>query len=1007
MPKKKTMSLTIADMTALSRLLDQALDLDTAQVDTWLAAMPTEHAHLLPRLREMLAEHQSHSHAGFMSGGPKLADGAGDPSLARVGDSVGPYRLIREIGRGGMGVVWLAERADGSVRRKVALKLPHANWAPSLGERFAREREILASLEHVNIARMYDAGVDQQGRPFMALEHVEGLPLGEFCARHLLPTEARLKLLLQVAAAVAYAHGRLVLHRDLKPGNILVTHDGQVRLLDFGIARMMEGGKAAATALTQHGSRALTLDYASPEQIRGEPVDTASDVYSLGVVAFELLAGERPYRLKRGSAAELEEAIVEQDLPLASAVAQTPAQRQALRGDLDAILNKALKKSPADRYGSVDALALDWLRHLEGQRVDARPDTLAYTATRLARRHRWPLLSGAVAALAFWLAIGLGATTLVIATLLVGLGAALWQARRASALARRAHEAVERTQAVKEFVSDVFRINTRRDPDAVTLRKAPAEMLLEHGASLIQTRFAGQPDIQAELYGVVGGIFADMSASRLAVDYFTRQSEALVQAGADDSRQARALLQRVLALKDDGRIGDCEGPARKALDLAHDDAALSNEATALLAGVLGASGQTDERDALLRRVKARLGGGTDPPSIAMAWLAWAQGHAAMQSNRFDLMVLSGLQAIDIAQRAEGPSSKTAARMKIVLGFNLIVANRQPEAMALIVPALAELEASGEAGVVRAAVDRADLWTQMEKERSIPSAEALAAVRHSRDAIDSLTVGVPQVIHARIDVDEASILVRRGSLAEAEALLMRSADVLRAAEDPQSFRVYELGSVEALLAMTSGRHDAADRILRDLAAQRMAIGQGDNANAATDFAGLAQNRTMQGRLDDAQAILDAAPSFQPMAGVPAQEQQSDESIAWGFARLRLQRGDAEGALATMHDLEDGDDWSEPYSLVALRAEALCGAGRATEGLPMMRDAIAARAGCADANDPTLARHRAVAGLCALAIGDRRHAEAMACESRAGFTAQPGVSPWFKEPLARLESALQTP
>jgi hypothetical protein len=293
---------------------------------------------------------------------------------------------------------------------------------------------------------------------------------------------------------------------------------------------------------------------------------------------------------------------------------------------------------------------------------------------------------------------------------------------------------------------------------------------------------------------------------------------------------------------------------------------------------------------------------------------------------------------------------------------------------------------------------------MDKERSIPSAAALAAVRLSRAAVESLTIAVPEVIRARIDVDEALILVTRGSLAEAEPLLMRSADVLRAAEDPLGFRVHQLGMVESLLAMTSGRHDAADRMIRELAAQRMTIGQGNHANAATDFAALALNRTMQGRLDDAQAILDAAPSFQPMGGAPAQEPQSDESIAWEHARLRLQRGDAQGALSAMHGLEEGDDRSDQYSLLALRAEAMCSAGPPGDGLSMMRDLIAARAEHADANDPTLARHRAVAGLCALALGDRPYAREMARESRAAFTAQPGVSAWFKEPLARLESAL---
>ncbi len=336
-----------------------------------------------------------------------------------------------------------------------------------MAERFARESEILAGLEHAHIARLYDAGVDALGRPFMALEYVQGLPIDQYCREGGLGARRRLALLLQVAEALAYAHGRLVIHRDIKPANILVTAQGHVRLLDFGIAKLMQGGGDAAvaeTALTRASGRALTLDYASPEQIRGEAIGTASDVYSLAVVAFELLTGSKPYRLKRGSAAELEEAIAAQDLPLASQHATTPAARQALRGDVDAIVNRALKKDVAQRYVSIDALALDIRRHLQGQRVLARPDTLAYRASRLLQRHRVQLAAGAVTVAAFALAIGAGATALVIGALLVGLGAALWQAARARRHAAAAQREALHARAVQGFLADIFRSNSTARP---------------------------------------------------------------------------------------------------------------------------------------------------------------------------------------------------------------------------------------------------------------------------------------------------------------------------------------------------------------------------------------------------------------------------------------------------------------------------------------------------------------------------------------------------------------
>lgn len=285
------MSPRLADLSTFSRLLDEALDLEPAQAEAWIAALPEAHRHLLPQLRAMLAEHQSQGHAGFMSDGPKLEGGAVDDTLARPDDLVGPYRLIREIGRGGMGAVWLAERADGSLKRHVALKLPRLAWGAGLAERMARERAIGALLEHPNIARLYDAGVDSSGRPYLALEYIDGQPLDAWCEAKALGVPERLRLFLQVARAVAYAHGRLVVHRDLKPSNVLVTADGQAHLLDFGIAKLRHEAAPGDLGLTLEQGRVLTPHYASPEQIRGEAITVASDVYSLGVLLYELLTG--------------------------------------------------------------------------------------------------------------------------------------------------------------------------------------------------------------------------------------------------------------------------------------------------------------------------------------------------------------------------------------------------------------------------------------------------------------------------------------------------------------------------------------------------------------------------------------------------------------------------------------------------------------------------------------------------------------------------------------------
>jgi serine/threonine-protein kinase len=397
-----------------------------------------------------------------------------------------------------MGAVWLAERADGSLKRQVALKLPRASWSVGLAQRMARERDILASLEHPNIARLYDAGTDAQGRPFLALEYVEGQPIDLYCRERALNIKTRLKLLQQVARAVAFAHSRLVVHRDLKPSNILVMADGQVRLLDFGIAKLLEGDRTQETQLTRLAGQALTLDYASPEQIRGEQIGTASDVYSLGVVMYELLAGVKPYRLKRQSAAQLEEAIAVVDAPLASATTADAAAKRELKGDLDAILNKALKKSPNERYATVDALALDIEHHLAGRRVEARPDSLRYRITRFARRYRIPLIAGAITLAVFALAIGVGATVLLALVLAAGLGVALWQARAAMRRRDEALRALERQQQVQLFLNTLL-TEAARGGESFTGRQ-----LFQRCEALVEKEFGGSGHVPAAVLSMIG-----------------------------------------------------------------------------------------------------------------------------------------------------------------------------------------------------------------------------------------------------------------------------------------------------------------------------------------------------------------------------------------------------------------------------------------------------------------------------------------------------------------------
>ena len=474
-------------------LLDEMLDLPPAARESWLDRLPAADANLAPALRRLMAAAASSPSSEEESLQSRIAAAVleaaaqPEPSGLQPGELVGPYELMREIGRGGMGFVWLARRADGAFTRTVALKLPYAAWSSRLAARMSRERDILAGLEHPNIARFYDGGMDALGRPFMAMEYVEGQPIDVFCRERQVPLRGRLELLLEVAKAVAYAHSKLIVHRDLKPANMLVTAAGEVRLLDFGIARLIENDAAAAGPDTQFAGRLLTPRYASPEQIRGEPIGTATDVYSLGVVAYELLTGTQPHQWPQPGAAEHSAAITMMDPPIASIAATDPAARRGLRGDLDAILNKALKKYPLERYGSVEAFAADVQRYLRGEAVIARPDSAAYRLRKLAGRHR----------------LALAVAGIVILTLSGATTVALIQAHEAGRQAARA-------TATKEFLLSVFRANDPRVAAPKTRGSVTARELLDVSAVRIERDFAAQPELQIELLGLVADIYDSM-----------------------------------------------------------------------------------------------------------------------------------------------------------------------------------------------------------------------------------------------------------------------------------------------------------------------------------------------------------------------------------------------------------------------------------------------------------------------------------------------------------------
>jgi eukaryotic-like serine/threonine-protein kinase len=374
----------------LSPLLDDLLDLPAAAREARLALLRQDDPALADELKPWLEELSALDHSAFLQA-PALPAPAG-----LAGQTVGAYRLVRELGRGGMGAVWLAQRTDGRFEGEVAIKFLAAGLFSAAGaERFAREGSIMARLAHPHIARLLDAGhTDHAGlaQPYLVLEYVPGEPIDAYCSRHALPLDAKLHLFLDVLDAVAHAHSRLILHRDLKPSNILVTATGDVKLLDFGIAKLLDA--ASPGDLTQQAGNAFTPQYAAPEQLQGGDVSTATDVYALGGLLFRLLSGRLPLEGLGGNTLAQWQAVVEVVPPPVSEAlrlsGEPDARRRAhaLRGDLDTIVARALKKQPGERYATAAALADDLKRHLAFEPIAARPDTWLYRSGKFLRRHR-------------------------------------------------------------------------------------------------------------------------------------------------------------------------------------------------------------------------------------------------------------------------------------------------------------------------------------------------------------------------------------------------------------------------------------------------------------------------------------------------------------------------------------------------------------------------------------------------------------------------------------------
>ena len=874
----------------VSRLLDQALDLPVAERPTWLERLSRDQPDLATAVQELLAAHARSETGDFLDRGPRAAIGEGtddgddaDPSQAlQAGDAIGPYRLLRPLGSGGMAVVWLAERHDGALTREVALKLPqHFVWRPGLAERFARERDILARLEHPHIARLYDAGLSAAdgpgaGLPYLVLEYVQGRHLTDYCNTHRLTTAQRLALVMQVLDAVQYAHTRLVIHRDLKPANILVTDNGQVQLLDFGVAKLLADAHADvadaadSTQLTQRAGRAFTPDYASPEQVRGETLGTASDVYSLGVVLYELLCGQRPYQLKHTSMAQLEQAIVDVE-PAAPSSRITEADaalrgstvrrlQRELRGELDTIVLKALKKQPEQRYATVAALAEDLRRHCDGEPVLARPESRVYRLSKFAVRHR----------------LAVGATSVVVVALVAASGVSLWQARLAQRQAQRA-------LAAQAFLTDIFRTNSDAQSDPMKARQTTARELLDIGARRIDQNLQADPEGRSDVLALLGDMYYDLGLDAQAADLFGRRVVAAKQAfGPRDRRVAQALALYGKQLDQLGRDAEQQQvleEARAILDALGDD-------------------RSEQRAQLLDA------------------MATAQAH-------------SGTKAVELARQAVAiyrqryPLSEAFPQVLTRLGTALWRIDDLVGAEAAFSEALALLEHRPDASVsaiVTASLTLANTQARLQKlvlaEATYRRVLATTLQRNGAQHVDTL----------HVQAWFGSFLHRTGRRPEAWQLLEAAdATVRQGGITPHATRAVKSHFTQALLA--EGRYDEAAPLVDWLVTEYRGVAGGNNPIVVACLRLQADQRLGQGRRADAERSI--AEAWQRLDNGLSAEQRKTvvNGVALVAARIALARGEAEPALQALARVDERGVvaglplWPEAVRAKALRAEAL--------------------------------------------------------------------------------------
>ena len=891
----------------IEAVFDDALDQPTGQRAAWVAARCGDDAELLREVELLLAAHAE-------TNGPLDI-----PAVAHIaellkesvrGKRIGPYRVISELGRGGMGVVYLADRDDGQFRQRVAIKVLRATPdAGELHERFLAERQILASLSHTHIAKLLDGGVSEDQLPYLVIEYIDGHVITEYCDRNKLGVEARLKLFRDVCSAVHYAHQNLVLHRDLKPGNVLVDSTGQVKLLDFGIAKLLNPNLAGIEQpVTRTAFRLMTPAYASPEQVRGDSLTTASDLYALGLLLYELLAGRPAHRLTTGSPQEVYQVVCERDPERPSdtvirasddAKAPTPAElasarnttpdrlHRQLRGDLDAIVAMALRKEPIRRYGSAELLATDVGRYLDGLPVVAHRGSGWYRVEKFVRRHR------AVATVA------VGGAVLLVASAVVALRLAAVATRerdRSTVALTQTQRALGESEAVTDFLVGLFEAS---DPVEGAQGSLSADDLLRRGVSRAE-RLSPQPAAQARMLEALGRVYASRGELDAGAKLIERALQVRRSSVAPKAAPTPATATTIAVLADirrrQGNYALADSLANEALSVrratlgdSHPDVAAS---LTQLAGLAIYRGNVPAAEAYqLEAVEITRRAGADSTMVdlleRLAAIVWRRGDDARAEAALR-------EAVAISQRAFPAShqSRTTATMRLAVFLSEHPGNRT-EAESLGLAAVSESRAGfGDEHAATAAAMKqlGDMFVEHGRRE-----DGQKLLRQAL-AIEQRVFGPTHEAVAATTLQLAVALLRDGYSPEGERLAREaSASFASSLGTRHSMYAGSLGYL-ADYAVLRGSLDSAESLYRRAVVIRAASLGPQHALTALTEAGLAGVLTRQRRFNEADSI------YQNTLGV-LRRQTTD-------THLDVRRTYA--GLATLYDA-----WGKPDSAAVYR------------------------------------------------------------------------------------------